>query len=331
MFHIKKLVGVGKRLYFCAMIDELEQTTKGAYVASIGFFDGVHAGHRFLIDQVKQLAAERGMQSMLITFYEHPRSVLHSDYVPQLLTSPDEKLALLHETSIDKIEVLHFTEEMSKLSAKEYMQQVLHHQFGVNVLVMGYDHRFGHEGGTPEQYRQWGQEVGIEVFRALEKKDNQTATNIQSLSSSAIRRLLTEGNVEAATSLLGHPYTLLGKVVKGHHVGHELGFPTANLEPHVHKLVPARGVYAVWVELENGQRLPGMLNIGERPTIDASTDTTIEVNILDFDGDLYDHNVTLHFISRLREERRFDSREALIRQIEQDEETARNILNINYH
>lgn len=327
MFHIKKLVGVGKRLYFCAMINELKQTTKGGCVASIGFFDGVHAGHRFLIEQVKQLSAERGMQSMLITFYEHPRTVLHSDYIPQLLTSPNEKLALLQETGIDRVEVLHFTTELSQLTAKEYMQQVLHHQFGVNVLVMGYDHRFGHDGGTPEQYQQWGREVGIEVVRAIEKKDNQTETNIQSISSSAIRRLLTEGNVEAATALLGHPYTLLGKVVKGHHVGHELGFPTANLEPHVHKLVPARGVYAVWVELENGQRLRGMLNIGERPTIDASTNTTIEVNILDFDGDLYDHNVTLHFISRLREERRFDSREELVRQIKDDETIARRLLN----
>lgn len=308
------------------MINELGQTTKGGCVASIGFFDGVHAGHRFLIEQVRTIAAERGMQSMLITFYEHPRSVLHSDYVPQLLTSPDEKLSLLRETGIDKIEVLHFTEEMSQLSAKEYMQQVLHDKLGVTVLVMGYDHRFGHGGGTQEDYQRWGQEVGIEVVLATEKKDYEKTAKGHSLSSSAIRLLLGEGNVEAASTLLGHPYTLQGRVVKGHHVGHELGFPTANLEPHIHKLVPERGVYAVWVELEDGQRLRGMLNIGERPTIDSSTNTTIEVNILDFDGDLYDHNVTLHFISRLREERRFDSREALIRQIEQDEETARNIL-----
>lgn len=313
------------------MIEKLEQATEDGYVASIGFFDGVHAGHRFLIEQVKKLASERGLQSMLITFYEHPRTILNSDYIPQLLTSPDEKLALLRQTGIDKVEVLHFTPELSRLTAKQYMQQVLHDKLGVKVLVMGYDHRFGHDGGTREQYCQWGQEIGIEVVLAIEKKNEDVCAKAQSLSSSAIRRLLGEGNVKAATTLLGHPYTLQGRVVKGHHVGHELGFPTANLEPHVHKLVPERGVYAVWVELENGQRQRGMLNIGERPTIDTSTNVTIEVNILDFEGDLYGHNVTLHFIARLREEKRFESREELIAQIKEDEGTARNILNINYH
>lgn len=309
------------------MIDNLGQPMKDGYVASIGFFDGVHAGHRFLIEQVKQLASARGEQSMLITFYEHPRTVLHSDYIPQLLTSPDEKLALLRQTGIDRIEMLHFTTELSKLTAREYMQKVLYEKLGVKVLVMGYDHRFGHDGGTHEQYQQWGREAGIEVIRAEEKKNDGMAMHqLHSLSSSAIRRLLNEGNVEAAATLLGHPYTLQGRVVKGHHVGHELGFPTANLEPHVHKLVPERGVYAVWVELENGQRLRGMLNIGERPTIDTSTNVTIEVNILDFEGDLYGHNVTLHFIARLREEKRFESREELVKQIERDEEAARNLL-----
>lgn len=304
------------------MINELEQTTKGGCVASIGFFDGVHAGHRFLIEQVRTIAAERRMQSMLITFYEHPRSVLHSDYVPQLLTSPDEKLSLLRETGIDKIEVLHFTEEMSQLSAKEYMQQVLHDKFGVTVLVMGYDHRFGHGGGTQEDYQRWGQEVGIEVVTQPAAPTQNRDNNV---SSSLIRRLLTEGAVTDANKLLGHHYTLQGEVVGGHQVGREIGFPTANLKPHPYKLVPRNGVYAVLVEAKN-RHLKGMLNIGERPTIDSSHTQSIEVNIFDFNDDLYGQQVTIHFIARLREEQRFDSREALIRQIEQDEETARNIL-----
>lgn len=268
---------------------------------------------------------------MLVTFYEHPRTVLHSDYIPQLLTAPDEKLALLRETGVGRIEMLHFTEEMSRLTARDFMRNVLHNEFGVKVLVMGYDHQFGHGGGTIEEYVQWGQEVGIEVVRAEEMKNVETAMcKQQSLSSSTIRRLLNEGNVEGASTLLGHPYTLQGRVVKGHHIGHELGFPTANLQPHEHKLVPANGVYAVWVEVENGHH-QGMVNIGERPTIDSSHTLSIEVNIFDFEGDLYGQQITIHFVERLREERHFESREALIRQIEQDEETARNILNINYH
>lgn len=305
------------------MIDKLEQTSKGGYVASIGFFDGVHAGHRFLIEQVKQLATERGMQSMLITFYEHPRTVLHSDYIPQLLTSPNEKLALLQETGIDRVEVLHFTTELSLLTAKEYMQQVLHDQFGVNVLVMGYDHRFGHDGGTPEQYRQWGQEVGIEI---VTQPAAPTQDRDHNVSSSLIRRLLKEGAVVDAAHLLGHPYTLQGEVVGGHQVGREIGFPTANLKPHPHKLIPQNGVYAVLVEVRN-RHYQGMVNIGERPTIDSSHTLSIEVNIFDFDDDLYGQQVTIHFVSRLREEQRFESRESLIEQIKQDERTARRLLN----
>lgn len=306
-------------------------------VATIGFFDGVHRGHQFLIDEVKSaqpygMLAERsgartsqkvnedeGSFSLIVTFAEHPRAVLQSDYVPELLTSPQEKLALLKQTGVDGIEMLHFTPELSRLAAKEFMQQILCNRLGVKTLVMGYDHRFGHGGGTLEEYLQWGREVGIEVIKASELPQT-------SCSSSVIRKLLSEGKVAEANELLGHPYTLQGKVVPGHQVGHELGFPTANLQPSVHKLVPMNGVYAVWAEVEGGKRYRGMLNIGERPTIDNSSKVTIEVNLLDFEGDLYGRDITLHFVQFLRPERKFGSREELVEQIKNDQCMVRDCL-----
>ena len=287
-------------------------------VATIGFFDGVHRGHRYLIERVKAEAAERGMNSMAITFAEHPRAVLHSDYIPQLLTSPEEKRALLNDTGLDHIEMLHFTETLSHLSAKEYMERVLRNTLGVKVLVMGYDHRFGHGGGTWEEYQAWGREVGIEVLRA-------EAMPEAVVSSSVCRRLITDGKMSEAATLLGHPYTLQGCVIQGHQVGHELGFPTANLQQFTHKLLPANGVYAVWAELEDGTRYRGMLNIGQRPTINNGEKLSIEVNLLDFEGDLYGHNITLYFIERLREEKRFCNREELIEQIKRDKEQVEKI------
>ena len=321
-------------------------------VATIGFFDGVHRGHEFLIASLPALPqggeglatlegwregdrrekgeegpfadvrngeAGKAWRRMIVTFAEHPRSVLQCDYVPELLTTPDEKVSLLKATGVDDVEMLHFTPEMSRLTAKQFMEQVLRDRLGVKVLVMGYDHRFGHGGGSLEDYQRWGREVGIEVVKALPLAE-------ENVSSSVIRRLLKEGKVDEAARLLGHAYTLQGRVVSGQQIGHKLGFPTANLQPAAHKLVPCRGVYAVWADVEGGGRYRGMLNIGERPTIDDSTRVTIEVNLLDFEGDLYGRDVTLRFVRRLREEQRFKSREALVAQIQEDEQQVRTLL-----
>lgn len=289
-------------------------------VASIGFFDGVHRGHCCLMEQVRQEAEERGLDAMLVTFDEHPRSVLHSDYIPELLTSTAEKLQLLRQKGMARIEVLHFTKEMSQLTAPEFMHDILHERLGVRTLVMGYDHRFGRDGGTMEQYTEWGKACGIEVLKAHELASDK-------VSSSVCRRLLADGDVEEAARLLGHPYILQGTVVSGQQVGHELGFPTANIQPAPHKVIPRRGVYAVWVTIAGDEtRHPGMLNIGERPTIDSNRSITIEVNILDFDGDLYGKSLTLEFVRYLRPEQRFDSREALIAQIEHDKQQTLTIM-----
>lgn len=290
-------------------------------VATIGFFDGVHRGHRYLLDLLAKWKNQRGfLRSQIVTFAEHPRAVLCSDYVPALLSTSDEKVALLRQTSVDYVEMMHFTPSLSKLSARAFMEQILRDQLGVRLLVMGYDHHFGHGGGEWADYVRWGQEVGIEVVHALPmpETDNDRVHEALRVSSSTIRRLLDEGRVEQANHLLGYCYRIEGIVVRGHQVGREIGFPTANLQTDSVKLLPMKGVYAVRVTLEDGSQHKGMLNIGERPTIDDSREVTIEVHLLDYAGNLYGSRLTLEFLSFLRHEQRFDSRAALVNQMERD-------------
>ena len=289
-----------------------------ARIASIGFFDGVHRGHLHLIRQLKEEARRRGMASLLVTFDRHPRTVVTPDFVPSLLTTLDEKLQLLRETEVDDIVVLPFTPELSQQSAKEFME-LLYERLGVCALLLGYDHRFGHDGGSWEDYQQWGEETGIKVIRAEEMPG-------EHVSSSQCRRLLLEGDVVAAAGLLGRRYSMEGTVVHGYHVGHELGFPTANIEFDQEKLLPAHGAYAVWVMLPDGMRHAGMLNIGNRPTIDNGNGLSVEANLLQYDGDLYGQRITVEFVGRLREERRFSSREELSRQLQKDKEMTERML-----
>lgn len=289
-------------------------------VASIGFFDGVHRGHLCLIEQLCQEAQRRDMSSLLVTFDRHPRTIVSPDHVPTLLTTLEEKEHLLRQTGVDEITILPFTKELSLLSARDFMEQVLLRELDVRALVLGYDHAFGHGGGAFADYVRWGQEIGIDVVRAHE---------LESLmvSSSKCRKRLEQGDVEAAGEMLGRAYTLGGTVVRGFHIGRELGFPTANLKPDEEKLIPAHGAYAVWAVLSNGERRGAMLNIGNRPTIGNGEAVSIEVNIFDYDGDLYGQRLTLEFVSRLREEQRFATREELSAQLAADETSARKILN----
>jgi riboflavin kinase/FMN adenylyltransferase len=290
-----------------------------AYVATIGFFDGVHRGHLCLIRQLLEEAQKKGLRSLLVTFDRHPRTVVSPGHVPTLLTTLEEKEGLLRQTGIDEIAVLPFTYEMSRLSAREFMEQVLRHELNVQVLILGYDHAFGHGGGSLNDYVRWGKETGIEVLRAHELEDAM-------VSSSKCRRLLETGDVKEAAEMLGRPYSLGGKVVQGFHVGHELGFPTANLQPDEEKLMPAHGAYAVWAVLTDGSRQAGMLNIGNRPTIGNGEAVSVEVNLFDYDGDLYGQRINVEFIERLREERRFKSRDELVAQLNEDKRRAEEIL-----
>ena len=295
-----------------------------ACAATIGFFDGVHRGHQYLIRQVVQCAASRGQASLLVTFRRHPRQVMHADYQPQLLSTFEEKCALLAATGADYCATLDFTMELAALSARQFMADILRDKFGVRTLVIGYDHRFGHDrvAGFAD-YVEYGCELGMEVVRA--EPFSMGGVNV---SSSVVRACLCDGEVAMAARCLGRPYALSGIVVEGFHEGHGLGYPTANLQPEDPcKLVPKGGVYAVKVRLQGRQAaFAGMLNIGTRPTLDNGDNRSIEVYLLDFSGDLYGCRLTLDFICRLRDEKKFRNKGELANQLRADEAAVRNLM-----
>ena len=285
-------------------------------IATIGFFDGVHIGHCHLINMLKKVARERGVEACVITFDRHPRQVVQPEWCPEMLTSLEEKTQLLKATGIDRCEVLHFDREMANQSAREFMLHTLKEKLGVSILVTGYDNRFGHNRSEGfEDYVRYGKEIGIEVIKGEELTDGSN-----NVSSSSIRRMLKEGRIEDATRCLGREYQLTGTVVGGEHIGRTIGFPTANIRPNdSNKLIPANGVYAVdvWSQAGDINRERAMLNIGTRPTFNG-TATTIEVHIPHFAGNLYGSTLSIAFLRKIREERKFDSPEALVEQLNKD-------------
>lgn len=304
------------------VIHDTQAITEPGVMATIGFFDGVHLGHRFLIDEVKAAAAQRGLPSVVITFPTHPRSVLQQAYQPRLLNSFADKLRLLATTGVDYCIVLDFTEALSQLSAEAFLR-ILATQWRVKGLVIGYDHRFGHDRRDGfEQYVEYGQRWGIEILKAAAFDAGHTA-----VSSSEIRRLVQEGKVERAAQLLTYAYHISGRIVSGYKVGRTLGFPTANIQPDdPMQLLPGIGVYAVWVEVA-GQRYKGMLYIGSRPTLDNGTQLSIEVHILHFSGDIYNDPIRVSFAHFVRGDEKFDSLEALKAQLMRDREVVDQLLN----
>ena len=305
-----------------------------SFAATIGFFDGVHLGHQFLIDCLKHEAQQRGLRSMVVTFGEHPRKVLCPDWHPQLLSTPEEKVALLRAAGVDEVVVLPFSVEMARLSARAFMQHVLKEQLGVTLLLTGYDNRFGHnrEEGF-DDYVAYGREMGMEVLAAKPLRQGDGC-----YSSSMVRRLLTEGDVAGARQCLGRPYSLSGHVGHGEQIGRQLGFPTANIVlDNQEKLIPCKGVYAVGIKSVNlmpllGKNLllGGMMNIGQRPTFGGHR-TTLEVHILGYRGDLYGKSIDIEFVERLRDEQHFESAEALVKQMEEDARRTRIILDHELH
>lgn len=303
------------------VIRDIDNSDVQPCVATIGFFDGVHRGHRFLIEQVKRVAAEEGLRSALITFPIHPRKVMQKDYQPLLLSTPKEKAELLASTEADYCVMLDFTPQLAKLSAKEFMEDVLKKRLNVRTLVIGYDHRFGHNRSEGfEDYCRYGEEIGIKVVRA-----EACVIDGINVSSSVIRHLLQNGEMEKANKCLGYEYYLDGTVVDGYKVGRTIGFPTANLKVEdPDKLVPADGVYAVKVTVA-GQEHYGMLSIGVRPTMNNGANRSIEVNIFDFSSNIYDKFIRITFVKYTRPELKFDSLDALIEGLCQDEKTIREI------
>ena len=280
------------------------------YVATIGMFDGVHCGHQFVLQHVVDEARQRGLQSMAITFDKSG---------PQTLTPLDQKRLLLTKTGIDRIEVLTFNDALKQMNAREFMQQELRDRLGVKVLLTGYDNRFGHNRTEGfDDYVRYGQELGIEVLQLPQEGE---------ISSSIIRQLVAEGAISKANQLLGNPYTILGSVEHGEHIGTKLGYPTANLVlVDDCQLIPATGVYAVKIRMENSVEWKhGMMNIGMRPTFDGQSQT-LEVNVFRLKENLYGQQLQVAFFERLRGEQRFDSIEALKAQLQQDAIEAERIL-----
>ena len=284
-------------------------------VATIGFFDGVHRGHRFLINNVVKEAASRGLLSTVVTFDRHPRQVLGSDFQPRLLSTNEEKMLLLSKTGVERCVMLPFSEQMAQMTACDFMKKILHDRLGVQVLIIGYDNRFGHNRSEGfDDYVRYGREMGIEVMSA-----QSFLLHGINVSSSVIRSFLQEGEIEMAENCLGYPYFFTGKVVKGFRVGHELGFPTANIEQdNMLKMIPSPGVYAVKVRIEGTVELKhAMMNIGTRPTFNG-TQQTLEVHILNFNDDIYGKMISVAFVHKLRNERQFASKEALSEQLVKD-------------
>jgi riboflavin kinase/FMN adenylyltransferase len=285
------------------------------FAATVGFFDGVHTGHRFLIEELKREAALHGLKTMLITFSTHPRKVLNVDFQPLLLTSYQEKINLLSNTGVDLVEVLEFSKDMAQLTAREFIHDILYKQYNVHLLLAGHDHRFGknREDGFAD-YQTYGRQTGMEVMLA----GRYSTHTHDHISSSTIRKFIQEGRIEEANALLGYPYSFSGLVVTGYQVGRKIGFPTANLkvEP-AEKLIPGTGVYAVTVEF-NQRIYTAMMNIGYRPTIDNNQQLSIEVHIVDFNEDIYHQQLNVHFLFKIRDEIRFATLDQLIAQLEND-------------
>ena len=294
-------------------------------VCTIGFFDGVHRGHRHLINQVLEVAHSQGLESLVVTFAQQPRRVLNAlntdcsqQTVNTLLTTTEEKIMLLKQAGIDHCEVMEFTPELASFTARAFMQ-LLKKQYGVAALVIGYDHRFGHNRSEGfDDYVRYGQELGINVI---------LATEYPAVSSSKIRELLLEGNLLVANNCLGYYYRLQGLVVSGFHVGHSIGFPTANLLMNQEKLIPANGVYAVYVTM-NDKRYQGMLNIGTRPTMDNGNARSVEVHIFDFHENIYNQMLGLELVKHTRGEVKFATKEQLVLQLKQDAIEIKNMLKL---
>lgn len=290
-------------------------------VLTVGTFDGVHLGHQAILRYLRERADRVGGVPTVVSFDPHPREVVTGEHVP-LLTTLDERAALLREHGIERFVVLPFTRDLSNLSPEDYVDQVLIGTIGLREIVIGYDHRFGKDrAGDRSTLERLGDEHGFSVDVIPEQ-----LVRDQTVSSSAIRRLLQAGDVSGAAAMLGRSYTLTGLVVRGDQRGRAIGYPTANLRVHgERKLVPALGVYAVFVE-RDGERLGGMMNVGRRPTFETDGAVSAEVHLFDFDGDLYGQRLVVHFVRRLRDEVKFDGIETLVARLREDEAESRSAL-----
>ncbi len=296
-------------------IDEIRKDKNS--VLTIGTFDGVHAGHRDIIFRLKNFAERNNLRDVVITFYPHPRTVV-SDYDIKLLSTLDEKIELLESLGVSNLLVVNFTKEFSERSSEDFVKNIVCKKIGAKHIIIGHDHKFGKDrGGNEEQLKKLGKEndFTVEIVEPVIK-------NGIVISSTLIRNALFEGNVELAAELLGRNYCFHGKVVKGVARGTILGFPTANIEiENKRKLIPKNGVYIVECKIQD-DTVYGVMNIGVRPTFSDTTSVIIEVHLIEFNKNIYDEEIKVSLLKRLRDEKKFESKEELIYQIEKDKRKA---------
>lgn len=292
-------------------------------VLTIGTFDGVHIGHQKIIERLNEEATKIDGESVLFTFYPHPRMVLFPDsHGLKLIQTQAEKIDKLRKCGLQNVIVFPFTKEFSRLTAIEFVRDYLVNRLNVKKLVIGYDHQFGkNREGSLEFLKEIADTYEYEVIEIPAQDIDEV-----NVSSTKIRNALLAGDIETANNFLGEHFELSGTVVKGNQIGSQMGFPTANIQIDSElKLIPGNGVYAVNVRLEDGSSLNGMLNIGTRPTVTASDELRIEVHLLDTTLNLYGQKLTVRFLKRVRDEKRFEDKESLINQLKNDEITVRNI------
>ncbi len=293
-------------------------------IVTIGMFDGVHLGHKTILERINELSEQKNGETVVITFWPHPRLVLsNTNKKLRYLSTIDEKLFLLEKAGIDNVIILPFTLEFAKKTACEFIEEILVEKIKINHLVAGFDHQFGRDRkGSLEELSNCAKQNNF----SIEKLDALSIDN-KTISSTLIRKIIENGEIQKANKYLGFDYFILGKVVSGNRIGRSIGFRTANIElSDGHKLRPGIGVYAVEINFDNNI-FKGMLNIGIRPTIDEAIKVkSIEVHIFDFDKDIYGEKVQVIFKKKIREEKKFENFDALKQQLEIDKNTVLSIL-----
>ena len=293
--------------------NEFKSTKKT--VLTLGTFDGVHIGHNAILDKICKASEKENLESVILTFFPHPRLIVSNNYDIKLLNTMNEKAGLLEKVGIQNFIVHPFDKTFSELSPREFVTQVLIEKLNIQKIIIGHDHKFGKDRAADfNDLINFGKEFGFEVEEISAQQINEV-----SVSSTKIRNSLLEGNISLANEYLGYPYVLTGNVVKGNQLGRTIGFPTANIEiPEEYKLIPKNGVYIVTANVLD-QNVFGMMNIGVKPTL-GENKLSIEVHLLDFDKDIYNQKIQVNLLERLRDEQKFDSFDALKSQLEKDKQ-----------
>lgn len=294
-------------------------------IAAVGMYDGVHRGHKFLIDYLRLEAAQRSLAAAAVTFRNHPLTVVRPEAAPAMLSTPDDRMNLLQAAGVDDVIILDFNDKMRHMTARAFLK-MLKSRWAIDALVVGFNNRFGRDRLEGiEQYKAIGKEIGVDILEAPEYKGVGSP-----VSSSIIRKHLAEGRLEDANLALGHHYSIKGKVVDGRRLGRTLGFPTANVAPEpANAALPIFGVYAAIVVTPDGERHPAVVNIGRRPTVEEDPEhapVTVEAHIIDYAGYLYGANIEIDFVSFIREEKKFASVDKLRTALEADKKKALSIL-----